>query len=62
MSINKFTSTFQVLNTKTPILLHGAMHALWKRVGDDNDDDNDYDLVKVVSPWILEHECPSTFY
>ena len=41
MSINKFTSTFQVLNTKTPILLHGAMHASWKRVGDDNDDDND---------------------
>ena len=62
MSINKFTSTFQVLNTKTPILLHGAMHASWKRVGDDNDDDNDYDLVKVVSPWILEHECPYTFY
>ena len=44
MSINKFTSTFQVLNMKTPILLmHGAMHASWKRVGDDNDDDNDYD-------------------
>ena len=43
MSINKFTSTFQVLNTKTPILLHGAMHASWKRVGDDNNDDNDYD-------------------
>ena len=56
MSINKFTSTVQVLNTKTPILLmHGAMHASWKRVGDDNDDDNDYDLVKLVSPWILEH-------
>ena len=43
MSINKFTSTFQVLNTKTPILLHGDMHASWKRVGNDNDDDNDYD-------------------
>ena len=23
--------------------MHGAMHASWKRVGDDNDDDNDYD-------------------
>ena len=43
MSINKFTSTFQVLNTKTPILLHGAMHASWKRVGDDNDYDDEYD-------------------
>ena len=28
---------------KTPILLHGAMHASWKRVGDDSDDDNGYD-------------------
>ena len=41
-SINSLQHS-RFLIRKHLILLHGAMHASWKRVGDDNDDDNDYD-------------------